>query len=176
MKPTTRHLFKMIFTGLAVICLGALGGCAGGPSTTVALLSASEAGPAPASSDGMQGYLKVYTATEQYCNSDGGFMYYPHTGYSVLNKDGARFKSVDNRMSGTDETPEKVALPVGAYFVQAQSELAGGVKFPVVIRGGRTTVVLLEQGKTSDPDAQKAGASHPIQDPQGKVIGWSRTY
>ena len=100
-------------------------------------------------------------------------MYYPHSRYSILNTDGSRYKWVDNHMSDTDESPEKVALPVGAYYVMAQSEFDGMVKVPVVIKGGGTTVVNLEKGRTSDPDTQRTESSRDVMSPAGKVIGWS---
>jgi hypothetical protein len=112
----------------------------------------------------IQGYLKVFSATTEYCNNSGGIMYYPHTRYSILNTDGSRYKWVDNHASDTNESPETVALPAGNYYVLAQSELGGPVKVPVLIKGGQTTVVNLEKGRSNLDPATRAN-HNPLLDP-----------
>ncbi len=72
----------------------------------------------------------------------------------------------------SDESPERVALPVGTYYVLAQSDSDGLVKVAVVIKGGQTTVVNLEHGRTSDSDTQGVQASRGVKLPSGQVIGW----
>ena len=59
-----------------------------------------------------QGYLKVYSATDQF--DDGGVLYYAHSSYSIYTTDGKFFKNVENHISRSDEIPEVVTLPVGS--------------------------------------------------------------
>lgn len=118
----------------------------------------------------MKGYLKVYSATTEF--NDGNLMYYPHTRYSILNTNGKRLEWVDNHVAENDETPQVVAIPVGTYYVLAQSELDGLVRVPVVIKGGETTVVNLERGRTSDKDTQGVEASRAVKLPSGQQAGW----
>src|SRR6266550_7234041 len=65
-----------------------------------------------------QGYLKVYTATDEF--DDGGVPYYAHSSYTIYTTDGKVFKNVENHLSLSDEIPELVALPVGSYTVEAR--------------------------------------------------------
>ena len=48
-----------------------------------------------------QGYLKVYSATDEY--NDGGLAYYSHSSYAIYTTDGKLFKSVENHVSPSDE-------------------------------------------------------------------------
>lgn len=137
------------FGSAAILCVLAMAGCATN-SSMVTLAPVGPKTPEAIASGPVEGFLEVYSATTQYCNSDGGFMYYPHTRYSILNPEGSRLKWVENHTSQTDESPQKVSLPAGNYYVLAQSELEGIVKVPVLIKGGLTTVVNLERGKASD--------------------------
>ena len=89
-----------------------------------------------------QGYLKVYTATDEF--DDGGVPYYAHSSYTIYTTDGKVFKNVENHISRNDEIPEVVALPVGSYTVEARSERDGYVRVPVVIKAGRRTIVDLD--------------------------------
>jgi hypothetical protein len=89
-----------------------------------------------------QGYLKVYTATDEF--DDGGLAYHAHSSYAIYTTDGKLFKKVKNHISLSDEIPELVALPVGSYTVQARSERDGYVRVPVVIKAGRRTILNLD--------------------------------
>jgi hypothetical protein len=89
-----------------------------------------------------QGYLKVYTATDEF--DDGGLAYHAHSSYAIYTTDGKVFKKVKNHISLSDEIPELVALPVGSYTVQARSERDGYVRVPVVIKAGRRTILNLD--------------------------------
>jgi len=89
-----------------------------------------------------QGYLKVYTATDEF--DDGGVPYYAHSSYTIYTTDGKVFKNVENHISRSDEIPEVVALPAGAYMIEARSERDGYVRVPVVIRAGQRTIVDLD--------------------------------
>ena len=70
-----------------------------------------------------QGYLKVYSASDEV--KDGDTRYFPHTSYVIYTIDGKLFKTVKNHRSEDDEIPELVSLPVGSYGVVARS-LRGG--------------------------------------------------
>jgi hypothetical protein len=89
-----------------------------------------------------QGYLKVYTATDEF--DDGGLPYHAHSSYAIYTKDGKLFKNVENHISLSDEIPELVALPVGSYTVGARSERDRYVRVPVVIKAGRRTILDLD--------------------------------
>jgi hypothetical protein len=52
------------------------------------------------------GYLKVYTATEEF--NDGGLPYHAHSSYTIYTTDGKVFKNVENHISRSDEIPEVV--------------------------------------------------------------------
>ena len=92
-----------------------------------------------------QGYLIVYSATDPF--DDGGMPYYAHTAYSIYMADGKFFKHVENHISLSDELPSVVTLPTGSYTIEARSESHGYVRVPIVITGGRRTVV--------DPDREQ---------------------
>jgi hypothetical protein len=89
-----------------------------------------------------QGYLKVYTATDEF--DDGGVPYHAHSSYTIYTTDGKVFKNVENHISRNDEIPEVVALPVGSYTVEARSERDGYVRVPVVIKAGQRTILDLD--------------------------------
>jgi hypothetical protein len=129
---------------------------------TLTIVSPKSADVRPGGS--MGGYLKVYSATSEY--SDGDLMYYPHSRYSICRANGTRYKWVDNHKTDNDESPERVALPTGTYYVLAQSDHGGLVKVAVVIKDGQTTVVNLEGG-TQGGQSSRAGKL-----PGGQVIGW----
>ena len=89
-----------------------------------------------------QGYLKVYTATDEF--NDGGVAFYAHSSYVIYTTNGKLVKNVENHISRSDEIPEVVALPVGSYMVVARSEKDGYIRLPVVIKAGRRTIVDLD--------------------------------
>ena len=89
-----------------------------------------------------QGYLKVYTATDEF--DDGGVPYYAHSSYTIYTTDGKVFKNVENHISRSDEIPEVLALPAGAYMIEGRSERDGYVRVPVVIKAGQRTIVDLD--------------------------------
>src|SRR5947209_14592448 len=89
-----------------------------------------------------QGYLKVYSATDEF--NDGDAWYFPHSSYAIYTIDGKLFKNVKNQRSPADEIPEVVALPVGTYAVVARSERDGYGRVLVVIKEGQQTIVDLD--------------------------------
>jgi hypothetical protein len=89
-----------------------------------------------------QGYLKVYSATDEFNDGDG--LYFPHSSYAMYTIDGKPFKNVKNQRFPADEIPEVVALPVGTYAVVARSERDGYGRVLVVIKEGQQTIVDLD--------------------------------
>lgn len=89
-----------------------------------------------------QGYLKVYSAIDEFKDGDG--WYFPHSSYEIYTINGKLLKSVGNHISRSDEIPEIVALPVGFYTVVARAEKAGYIRVPVVINEGRETILDLD--------------------------------
>ena len=95
-----------------------------------------------------QGYLMVYSATDEV--SDGELPFNPHSSYLIYAPDGKLFKSVENHMSRSDEIPDIVRLPAGSYIVEARSANNGYVRVRVVIKPSRQTVLDLDStGKES---------------------------
>src|SRR4029077_10572831 len=78
-----------------------------------------------------QGYLKVYSATDEFNYGDA--LYFPHSSYAIYTIDGKLFKNIKNQRFPADEIPEVVALPVGTYAVIARSERDGYGRVLVVI-------------------------------------------
>jgi hypothetical protein len=89
-----------------------------------------------------QGYLKVYSASDEV--RDGDTRYFPHTSYVIYTIDGKLFKNVTNHRSADDETPELVSLPVGSYRVVARSLTGGYVRMLVVIKEDEQTILNLD--------------------------------
>ena len=96
-----------------------------------------------------QGYLKVYSATDEF--DDGGVAFYAHSPYAIYTTEGKVFKNVENHISRSDEIPEIVALPVGSYMVVARSEKDGYIRLPVAIKAGRRTVLDLDLRQEGTP-------------------------
>ena len=95
-----------------------------------------------------EGYLMVYSATDEV--SDGDLPFNPHSSYLIYTPDGKLFKSVENHMSRSDEIPDIVRLPAGSYIVEARSANNGYVRVRVVIKPSRQTVLDLDStGKES---------------------------
>jgi hypothetical protein len=162
------NIYIRLIKCAALVCLLGFNGCA----SAAPMVTLNAVGPKPPDvrpAGPMLGYLKVYSATTEY--NDGDLMYYPHSRYSIYTGS-TRYKWVDNHETESDESPQVVALPVGTYYVLAQSELDGLVRVPVIIKGGQTTVVNLERGRTSDGDTQGVQSSRGVVLPSGQVAGW----
>jgi hypothetical protein len=104
----TFHLC-LLKTALLVIPLGlCLGGSAavqaGGSNEPVL----GPVGPKPpgAASGPIQGYLKVYSATDEVSDGDSTH-YYPHSSYVIYATDGRLFERVENHISRDDESQMK---------------------------------------------------------------------
>jgi hypothetical protein len=104
-----------------------------------------------------KGYLIVYSATDRV--DDGSVPYYPHSSYTIYTFDGKLVKTVANHVSDSDETPDLVALPVGPYLIEAQSEQEGLLRVHVLIRAGALTALNLE-GERTDTQGRLAKVRH----------------
>jgi len=93
-----------------------------------------------------QGYLKVYSSTDEF--KEGDARYFPHTSYVIYTIDGKLFKNVRNHRSADDEIPELVSLPVGSYRVVARSLRGGYVRVLIVIKEDQETVLDLDLWET----------------------------
>jgi hypothetical protein len=91
-----------------------------------------------------EGYLLVYSATDEF--SDGDLVFNAHSSYLIYTTDGKSFKTVENHMSRSDEIPERVSLPAGSYIVEARSANNGYVRVRVVIKPSRLTLLDLDSG------------------------------
>jgi hypothetical protein len=92
--------------------------------------------------ESVQGYLKVYSATDEF--KEGDARYFPQSPYAIYTLDGKLFKNVRNRRSADDEIPELVTLPAGTYVVAARSQRGGNVRVLVVIKEDQETVLDLD--------------------------------
>ena len=99
-------------------------------------------GPPDHGTRSAEGYLLVYSATDEV--SDGDLPFNPHSSYLIYTPDGKLFKSVENHMSRSDEIPDIVRLPAGSYIVEARSANNGYVRVRVVIKPSRQTVLDLD--------------------------------
>ncbi len=140
MKAPSMKTVRLMISGVAALAaVIACGGCAAPEQATVL----PPVGPAPLTStkrvQGI-GYLVVNTPIIE-PNIEPDTEFYPHTPYAIYDSQGKFYKVVRNHVGAWDETPYLVSLPPGRYTVRAVSEFAGNVVIPVIIRGGRTTVV-----------------------------------
>ncbi len=94
-----------------------------------------------------QGYLKVYSASDEI--RDGDTRYFPHSSYVIYTIDGKLFKNVKNHRSADDEIPELVSLLVGSYRVVARSLRGGYVGVLVVIKEDQQTILNLDLWDTN---------------------------
>jgi hypothetical protein len=114
----------------------------------------------------------VYSDTDSV--ERGAIYYNPHTSYSIHTPDGQRVQWVANSTDVEDESPDRVALPPGTYFVRARGLVrAHGLRryLEVVVRiePGQTTSLYLD-GSWTPPDG--AAAQGVIVDFDGTPIGW----
>jgi hypothetical protein len=115
-----------------------------------------------------QGYLKVYSATDEF--NDGDTRYFPHSSYAIYTIDGELFKSVKNQRSPADEIPELVALPAGSYVVVARSNRQGDIGIRVAIKASQLTVLDLYLG---EGDGRTVSFDRVVR-PGGQLIAGSR--
>lgn len=151
-----------IILGAAIVSM--LAGCA---STPIVL---TPVGPPPpgATAPPHEGYLKVYTTTEE--RKDGEDTYHPHSGYDIYTASGFRWKYVPNRTQNTDESPMVVVLPAGNYKIVARADGYGRITVPVVIKGGMLTELNLETWNRKKTAVSNEAAV--VRLPNGYVVGW----
>jgi hypothetical protein len=107
-----------------------------------------------------EGYLKVYSATDEF--NDGGLAYYAHSSYTIYTADGRLFKTVENHMSLSDESPELVTLPTGSYLVKVRSDKHGDVDIRVAIEAGRLTVLDLDREENTPTASGRVPSSRVL--------------
>jgi hypothetical protein len=115
-----------------------------------------------------KGMLMVYSETEDV--NSGNIMYHPHTGYGIFTPEGKRVRSVVNRVGSTDQEPMTVVLPAGQYLVKARAAGFGLVSIPIVVYGGKRTMLHLE--REGMPDASELSSNAVVRLPGGPPIGW----
>jgi hypothetical protein len=142
---------------------GLLASCASAPT-----ILHDPVGPAPVQANSADvGFLTVYSATAWSTGDDDGPRQLNHTDYDISAPDGKLF----GHITSTDEEPPRVSLPAGNYTVVAQSDTAGTVIVPVIIKTGRTTVLHLERQKDWQV-AGGVGSAELLRLPNGQPIGF----
>jgi hypothetical protein len=118
-----------------------------------------------------KGYVQVFSATQKSLavSSEDSFHSDQHTGYEIYGSSGDLVKLVANHLGDMDEWPDTVALSPGAYKIVAQSSRCGLVAVPVVIQGGKTTIVHLDDNWFP---ATGSGTNRIVCLPNGEPIGW----
>jgi hypothetical protein len=96
-----------------------------------------------------QGYLKVYSATDEF--NVGDAWYFPHSAYAIYGTGGKLLRNVPNKRSANDEIPDVVGLPVGTYTVFARCEKRGYIHALVVIEEAHQTILHLDLWETPMP-------------------------
>ena len=137
-------LKTLLLIGSLAFCFGSLTVVKAGDSDPLSIGSV-RPGTLDDRTESAQGYLKVYSVTDKV--NDDGLAYYSHSSYAIYTIDGELFKSVENHISPSDESPELVALPAGSYLVIARSDRYGDVGIRVAIKAGRLTVLDLDLGE-----------------------------
>ncbi len=117
----------------------------------------------------VQGYLAVYSATEEKQDGENTY-FYPHSGYDIYTADGKHLQRVSNHISNRDEDPEKVELPAGTYKVKAWSENDGLMMMTVIIKGGQTTTLDLDSKNSGK--SENLASNNAVKSPSGTVIGF----
>lgn len=123
-------------------------------------------GPLTWKPDTSRGSLVVYTDTE--ASSLDPADYVPRSDYQLYTAENEFLRTVNNRSRSSLRDPVTVDLPVGRYTVIARLSHFGRVRVPVVIQGGRTTVVDLTREVLSRATAANGDW---VRLPNGQVIG-----
>ena len=156
------------FCLLGVIPL--LASCASQPITLAPV------GPSPfagGSSSIGTGHLLVFSSlAEQSDDQDQGStdpVWYQHTDYNVYDAGGKLVKHVDNTLGHYATSPRLVFLRPGNYTVRARATEGLSVNVPVVIEGGRTTKIHLDENWKPPAGTQK---TEVVSAPGGYPAGW----
>jgi hypothetical protein len=167
---------------MLVVCAAWIGGACAHQQDVLTLVDA--VGPAPllAAAAPPQGFLRVYTPTEEY--DDEQVLYDRHRNFSILTSGGEALQYVVNADDRWDETPARVSLPVGSYKIRSRTLDGRVATVPVVVEESRTTNVYLD-GSFAGPTAGggssgampsvSAGPGDFVTLPDGEIIGWSVT-
>jgi hypothetical protein len=157
-----------IIIGAAIVCV--LTGCATQP-VNVSTVGPESTGDTSSRTDlpGDRGYLCVYSDTKTRQIGENTY-YYTHTPYSIHDQSGVRVQWVRNHIGDMDEMPTRVTLPVGQYYVIAQSTSYGRVTVPVIIRGGKETDLHLDHKWQPSPDISSNAV---VRLPDGEPVGWT---
>jgi hypothetical protein len=170
---------------IATISISLLAGCSTtpikldpvgpAPSSTDILngrLKVFSADPSPSSTYIQNGWLKVFTATKTVPDGDDTY-YYPHTGYRVYTDSGRLLKYEPNHVENMDESATLLKIPAGKYNVLARSEPYNMVIVPVVIQAGKTTEVHLGAHWKAPSNAP---TNEIVYFPDGRPVGWKNTF
>jgi hypothetical protein len=114
-----------------------------------------------------EGVLVVYSALEVANAVDSSHP--THAGYAIFNPVGKILRRVDNRAGSFYQDPMPVGLPAGTYKVEARATNQGLVIVPVVIEGGRTTILDLDASIL--PQSEPQSDDQWVRLPDGQVIG-----
>jgi hypothetical protein len=114
--------------------------------------------------------LEVYSEAEP-VRVNSGPPYYIHSSYLIQTPDGWRVQWVANHLSDTDESPQVVLLPAGAYPVLVQSADYGGVSVPVVIQPFRDTKIHLDGKGSWKPQLPPKNEGESVRLPNGEANG-----
>jgi len=163
-KAINRMKIIAITLGVAIAIL--LPGCASVP------VPLAPVGPNPVfqATTASTGQLQVFSALEEHTEgSDSDW--YQHTDYSIWSKQGTLVKRVDNTIGHYAQEPRLMPLPVGSYLVRARAKDYLLVEVPVVIQGGETTRVYLDDSWVLPERLPKAEITYT---PDGFPVGWRK--
>lgn len=161
----------LIAIGGAVI---GLAGCAMSPHAVVldTVGPAPATAPNPADAKGLLTVYSAYQATADFNNRDPYRREY--SDYRILRPDGSLEQRVHNNSGSILQRPAQVSLPAGNYRVVAEANGYAEVTVPVVVAGGRETVVHLEGG-FHWPNQRAFNETNSVRLPDGEVVGWRDT-
>jgi len=162
---TVRHLAPrfvrnlMALVALLMLAL-LLAGCASRP-----LVLNEAVGPLSFKADQSRGALIVYSDNELPPHEAS---FGPRSNYKLYTAAGEFLRTVRNGTGSSSRDPVMLDLPVGRYAVTARAPKFGLVTVPIVIQGGRTTVVDLTQDALAHATAANGDW---VRLPNGEVIG-----
>jgi hypothetical protein len=152
---------------LAITSILLISGCA----TNQPQLVLAPVGPPPgmSSSGNSQGSLVVFSAFDS--TGIHGMDRQAHTSYKILSEDGKLLQKVRNDPGNLIGGPTSVQLAAGSYRVVAHANGYGLVTVPVVVQGGKETIIHLEGGG-SWPNREEMIQANAVRLPDGRVVGW----
>ncbi len=127
----------------------------------------------PASNEpavGKDGSLLVFSAPDRGAHFNTVPYRSIYSDYSILTEDGKLLQKVSNRDIRRN-SPNPVSLPPGEYRVAARANGFGNVIVPVLIVGGRVTMVHLE-GPSSWADSVPTERSALVCLADGQIVGY----